>query len=130
MDESAVAASGETTHAIASAAVHVAKQVHAKAIVALTESGSSAFHVSRYGILIPIYALTPSEKAQRRMAMYRGVRPLNLATSTNHDTAFAEVEALLVERDVLKAGDQYVITSGARMRESGGTNALQIVSVK
>lgn len=130
VDESAVAASGETTHAIASAAVHVAKQVHAKAIVALTESGSSAFHVSRYGILIPIYALTPSEKAQRRMAMYRGVRPLNLATSTNHDTAFAEVEALLVERDVLKAGDQYVITSGARMRESGGTNALQIVSVK
>ncbi|MCG7658047.1 pyruvate kinase [Wielerella bovis] len=120
----------QTPHAIASGAVHMARQVKAKAIVSLTESGSSAFEVSRYGILVPIYALTPSEKAQRRMAMYRGVRPLNLETSTNHDKALEEVEAALVEREVLKSGDQYIITSGARMRVSGGTNTLQIMQVK
>ena len=63
------------------------------------------------------------------MAMYRGVRPLNLATSTDHETALQEVENLLVERDVLKAGDQYIITSGLRMRESGATNTIQIITV-
>ena len=126
VDENAVTETGEITHAVASAAVYVAKQVHAKAIVALTESGSSAFHVSRYGILIPIYALTPSKKAQRRMAMYRGVRPLNLTTSKDHETAFAEVEALLLERGVFQVGEQYVITSGRRMRETGSTNSLEV----
>ena len=130
VDEHAVSHSGEITHAVASAAVHVAKQVRAKAIVALTESGSSAFHVSRYGILIPIYALTPSEKAQRRMAMYRGVRPLKLTTSKDHETAFTEVEALLRERGVFQAGEQYVITSGRRMRETGSTNSLEVRTVR
>ena len=129
-DDYDVITNSQDTHAIASGAVHIARQVKAKAIVSLTESGSSAFQVSRYGIVVPIYALTPSEKAQRRMAMYRGVRPLNLVTSTNHDEALAEVEALLVERGVLKSGDQYIITSGSRMREVGATNTLQIVHVK
>ena len=109
--------------------MHIARHTNAKAIVALTESGTTAFQVSRYGIQIPIYALTPSQQAQRRMAMYRGVRPLKLATSVEHDKAFDEVEALLLEREVLKAGDQYIITSGTHMRESGGTNSLQVMTV-
>ena len=46
-----------------------------------------------------------------------------------HDKAFDEVEALLLEREVLKAGDQYIITSGTHMRESGGTNSLQVMTV-
>ena len=63
------------------------------------------------------------------MAMYRGVRPMILATSTNHDTALEQVEKTLVEREVLTPGDQYIITSGSRMRESGSTNMLQISTV-
>lgn len=115
--------------AIASGAVQVARAIGAKAIVALTESGSTAFEISRHSIQLPIYALTPSISAQRRMAMYRGVRPLRLATSTNHDTALDEVESMLLERNVLHSGDQYIITSGSRMRESGSTDTLQIFRV-
>lgn len=130
IDEDDVDSKGEKGSVIAGGAVHMARLSNAKAIVALTESGSSAFQVSRYGVLIPIYALTPSEKAQRRMAMYRGVRPLNLATSKDHDEALMEVEKLLVEREVLKSGDTYIITSGSKMRESGATNTLQIMTVR
>ena len=117
-------------HAIAGGAVHVAREVDAKAIVALTESGTTAFQISRYGIQIPIYALTPSTSAQRRMAMYRGVRPLHLETSTDHDTALEQVENELIRLGVLKSGDQYIITSGRRMRESGSTNTLQVIQAE
>lgn len=117
-------------HAIAGGAVHVAREVDAKAIVALTESGTTAFQISRYGIQIPIYALTPSTSAQRRMAMYRGVRPLHLETSTDHDTALKQVENELIRLGVLKSGDQYIITSGRRMRESGSTNTLQVIQAE
>ncbi|WP_107928462.1 pyruvate kinase [Neisseria animaloris] len=116
--------------AIAGGAVNVARAVNAEAIVALTESGSTAFEISRHSIQLPIYALTPSISAQRRMAMYRGVRPLRLATSTDHDTALDEVEAMLVERKVLSSGDKYIITSGSRMRETGSTNMLQVFVVR
>ena len=119
-----------TNLAIAGGAVSVARAVHAKAIVALTESGSTAFEVSRHNITLPIFALTPSVSAQRRMAMYRGVRPLILATSTDHDTALNEVEAMLVEHKILQSGDQYIITSGSQMRESGSTNTLEVLQVK
>ncbi len=116
--------------AIAGGAVNVARAVNAKAIVALTESGSTAFEISRHSIQLPIYALTPSQSAQRRMAMYRGVRPLIITTSTDHDTAINEVETMLVNLKVLEAGDQYIITSGSRMRETGSTNMLQIFTVR
>ena len=115
--------------AIAGGAVSVARAVDAKAIVALTESGSTAFEISRHNIQLPIFALTPSISAQRRMAMYRGVRPMILATSTDHDTALREVESILVDRQILKPGDQYIITSGSQMRQSGSTNMLQVMSV-
>lgn len=123
-------ASARVDHAIASGAVHIARQVNARAIVALTESGTTAFQISRYNIQIPIYALTPSVQAQRRMAVYRGVRPIKMATSIEHDTALLEVEAALMERNVLKSGDQYLITSGSKMRETGSTNTLQVMTVK
>lgn len=129
VDEQAVEQASRVDEAIACGAVHVARQVNAKAIVALTESGTTAFQVSRYGIQLPIYALTPSVAAQRRMAMYRGVRPLQIATSKDHDKALSEVENMLLERGVLNRGDQYILTSGSAMRESGSTNTLQVISV-
>ena len=64
------------------------------------------------------------------MAMYRGVRPLHLETSTDHDTALKQVENELIRLGVLKSGDQYIITSGRRMRESGSTNTLQVIQAE
>ena len=122
--------SRRTDHAIAGGAVHVAREVDAKAIVTLTESGTTAFQISRYGIQIPIYALTPHPAAQRRMAMYRGVRPLHLQTSLHRDTALEQVEAELVKLGILKSGERYIITSGTKMRESGSTDTLQIMCAK
>lgn len=118
-----------TEYAIASGAVHIAQQVDAKAVVALTESGTTAFQISRYGNQIPIFACTPNISAQRRMAMYRSVRPLRLETSLDHDTAIAQVEKRLVTLGVLKPGDTYLITSGSRMRVTGSTNTLQVMQV-
>lgn len=120
----------DTNMAITSGAVHIARAVQAKAIVTLTENGTTAFQLSRHGIQLPIYALTPNVSAQRRMAMYRGVRPMILATSKDHDTALREVEDMLVERKVLVSKDKYIITSGSIMRKTGSTNMLQIMDVE
>lgn len=126
VDESHQEAAVNTNLAIASGAVHVARAIDATAIVALTESGGTAFEISRHSIQLPIYAFTPSISAQRRMAMYRGVRPLMLATSADRDTALEQAEGHLKSRNIVQKGDVYAITCGEPMGAPGGTNMLKI----
>lgn len=61
--------------AIAQGALFTAHKLGAKAIVAMTESGSTALWMSRHRVHTPIYALTPKVGTQRKMALYRNVRP-------------------------------------------------------
>ena len=117
-------------HAIASAAVLSAQQMGAKAIVALTESGTTAFRISRANINIPIYALTSNTRVQRKMAIYRAVRPILLGTSKDSQAAVREAEEYLAFRGIIESGDIYVLTSGQIMGEPGSTNTLQIRRAK
>ena len=116
-------------YAVSMGALFTAHHLGAKAIVALTESGSSARWMSRHLIRVPIYALTSNIATQRRMTLYRNVRPLLIDTSADRDTALAEVEADLKSRRVVQAGDIYAITCGEPMGSPGGTNLLKICQV-
>jgi len=111
---------------IAMAALFTAHHLGCKAILALTESGSTALWMSRYKIHVPIYGLTTHELSRRRMALYRNVRPLLVERVSDRDAALAEAERLLVARGVLKPGDTYVITCGEPMGHPGGTNMLKV----
>ncbi|HSW20676.1 MAG TPA: pyruvate kinase [Ramlibacter sp.] len=112
---------------IAMGALFTAHHLGCKAIVALTDSGSTALWMSRHRIHIPIYALTPRLSTQRKMALYRNVRPLLMDTSADRDTALREAEAHLKRRGIVNSGDIYAITCGEPMGAPGGTNMLKIV---
>ncbi|WP_101050246.1 pyruvate kinase [Macromonas nakdongensis] len=114
---------------IAMGALFTASHLGAKAIVALTESGSTALWMSRHKVHLPIYALTSKLAAQRRMALYRNVRPLLMDTSADRDTALAQAEQQLKARGIVQPGDVYAITCGEPMGTPGGTNMLQICRV-
>ena len=114
---------------IALGALFTAHHLGAKAIVALTESGSTPLWMSRHHIRIPIYALTTQLSTQRRMALYRNVRAMLMDTSADRDTALAQAEAHLKDRDIVHSGDVYAITCGEPMGSPGGTNMLKICRV-
>jgi pyruvate kinase len=111
---------------IAMGALFTAHHLGCKAIVALTDSGSTALWMSRHRIHIPIYALTPRLSTQRKMAIYRNVRPLLMDTSADRDTALVDAEAHLKNRGIVSSGDVYAITCGEPMGAPGGTNMLKI----
>jgi pyruvate kinase len=115
---------------IAMGALFTAHHLGAKAIVALTESGSTALWMSRHRIHIPIYAVTTKVASQRRMALFRNVRPLLMDTSADRDTALAQAETHLKLRGIVDAGDVYAITCGDPMGTPGGTNMLRICEVR
>ena len=114
---------------IAMGALFTASHLGAKAIVALTESGSTALWMSRHKVNIPIYAVTSRLATQRRMTMYRNVRPLLMDTSADRDTALLQAETYLKERGIVKPGDIYAITCGEPMGTPGGTNMLKLCRV-
>jgi pyruvate kinase len=111
---------------IAMGALFTAYHLGAKAIVALTESGSTALWMSRHNVGMPIYALTSTLASQRKMALYRNVRPLMIDTHTDRDTALNQAETQLIATGRLQKGDLYAITCGEPMGEPGGTNMLKI----
>jgi pyruvate kinase len=114
---------------IAMGALFTAHHLGCKAIVALTDSGSTALWMSRHRIHIPIYALTPKLETQRKMALYRNVRPLLMDQSAERDEALREAEAHLKKRGIMASGDIYAITCGEPMGAPGGTNMLKICRV-
>jgi len=114
---------------IAMGALFTAHHLGAKAIVAMTDSGSTALWMSRHRIHIPIYALTSKVATQRRMALFRNVTPLLMDTSADRDTALVQAERTLKERGIVQSGDVYAITCGEPMGAPGGTNMLKICRV-
>ena len=110
-------------------ALFTAHHLGAKALVALTDSGSTALWMSRHRIHIPIYAVTSKLSTQRKMALYRNVRPLLMDTSADRDTALRQAEQHLADRGIVNPGDVYAITCGEPMGSPGGTNMLKICRV-
>lgn len=118
-----------TDEAIAMATTWTARNMHAQAIIALTESGSTALLMSRTDTRIPIYALTRHERTRRRMALCRGVYPIDFAPSTLDSlTPVREATEALIQRKLLKPGDRVLVTKGD-FTGPGGTNSMKIVKV-
>ncbi|MEN9316799.1 MAG: Pyruvate kinase [Pseudomonadota bacterium] len=115
---------------IALSALFVASHLPVKAIVALTQSGSTALWVSRIDSGVPVYAVTPEERTRRRLTLYREVHPILMPQTTfDREAALLEVESALLGRGIVERGDLIVFTSGEPMGKSGGTNTLKIVRV-
>ncbi len=114
---------------IAYGALFTAYHLRCKAIVALTDSGSTALWMSRHDIDIPIFALTPRLQTQRKLSLFRNVRAFELEENFDRDAAIAEAVQLLLRKGVVASGDLIVLTTGEPMGQPGGTNTLKIVKV-
>lgn len=114
---------------IAYGALFTAHHLGVKAIVALTESGSTALWMSRHSVDVPLFALTPSVATQRKAALYRNVQTFNLPYSSDREVVLKSAETVLLKNDVVVKGDMIVVTWGEPMGQVGGTNAMKIVRV-
>jgi len=114
---------------IAMATLFTAFHLGVKAIASLTQSGFTALWMSRHNCGCPIFALTPEISSQRRMALYRNVRPLYLEQSEDREAVLRAAEELLLSKGQVERGDLMVLTIGEPMGKSGGTNAMKIVRV-
>ena len=125
----AFARSSGHDHNLAHAAVDIAEEVGARAIVAFTSTGRTARFLSRERASVPIYAFTDDETIYRRMALWHSVIPM-------HGTYLDDVDALtesmfseLLRRDLLRSGDDVVVVRLPIAEAARATNLLTIRTV-
>ena len=112
------------------AVMYTANHLDVRAIIALTESGSTTLWMSRIRSDIPIYAFTPLEATRRRVTLYRGVDPVAFNTEPpDIATLYRDVFTTLLEGGLVSEGDLVLLTKGDLAGVSGGTNSMKIVAV-
>lgn len=116
--------------AIAMATMYAANHLDIKAIIALTESGSTPLWMSRIRSGIPIYGLSRHTITQRRMTLYRGVYPLafDITQYTRDDVNQAAAHEL-EKLSLVNKGDLVILTKGDLVGKHGGTNAMKILQI-
>jgi pyruvate kinase len=119
----------ETDELISYNACHTARRLKAAAIVAYTQSGSTARRVSRFRPQVPILALTPSEEVYGRLILCWGVSPVKVPMPTTVDEMFSTATNVTKELGLAKTGDLIVITSGIPLGQAGNTNMLKVEKI-
>lgn len=116
--------------AIALATMYVANHLDIRAIIAMTESGTTPLLMSRVNSSIPVYGLSRHDATLRRMTLYRGVYPIPFdATHIDRRVLNQSAVVELQKRNILKNGDFVIITKGDLIGVHGRTNSLKIVTV-
>ncbi|MBF2240167.1 pyruvate kinase [Staphylococcus capitis] len=113
-------------NAIGVSVAHTALNLNVKAIVAATESGSTARTISKYRPHSDIIAVTPSEETSRQCAIVWGVNPVVKEGRKNTDALLNNAVATAVETGRVSNGDLIIITAGVPTGEKGTTNMMKI----
>lgn len=139
--EKYVLARGRTSHrlddefqavdeAIAMAVMYTANHMDVKAIIALTESGSTTLWMSRIRSDIPIYAFTAHIETRRRVTMYRGVYPVEFKIEhTEMLELYRDIFSTLLSKKLVEENDLVLFTKGDLSGVSGNTNSMKIIRV-
>ena len=119
------AESRETGAAIARAACRLADYVGAKAIVAPTQTGSTARRVSMFRPSQPIVALCTESRVARQLKLYMGVVPTISKPAKTMDWLFERADAAAERMGLARRGERIVVTSGTPGIK-GTTNLIKV----
>lgn len=116
----------DTTNAICDAACTTARDLKAKAIIAVTQSGYTARLVSKFRPSETIVAATPDKKTFHQLAMSWGVLPVLALDQDDTDKLFRHAIDCAKNIDAVEKGDTVVITGGMPLLINGTTNTLKV----
>lgn len=116
----------EDHEAIARAACEAADSLNAKAIVALTLTGSIARSMARWRPKTPVIAISPRPEVTNRMSLIWGCYGIQNPLFYNTDELLQLLPELLKGLGVVSSGDTVVITAGIPINQVRPTNMVKI----
>ena len=113
-------------NAVSEAAAVTAERIGAQAIVAFTQSGSTARLASKCRPRAPIVAVTPLPETARRANLYWGVEPVVVERAVDTDEAIRLIDSTLRESGLVAPGQPVVIMAGTPIAVRGTTNLMKL----
>jgi pyruvate kinase len=120
---------GQVGSAIAHAAATTADELGARAIIAFTESGTTALRCSKARPKVPVIAASPHPEVLRRTALYSGVIPLLVSPGRDTDEMVANATEAVRLSGLVRPGDRVVVVAGVPVGRPGQTNLLKVETV-
>jgi pyruvate kinase len=120
----------ETDELISYSACQTAHSLRAAAIVAFTQSGSTAVRISHYRPSVPILALTPDNAVAGKLLLYWGVRPYLITAPASLDKLFSFSTKVCRDLGLAQPGDLITIAAGVPIGQAGSTNLLKVERIE
>ncbi|MES9929629.1 MAG: pyruvate kinase, partial [Candidatus Thiodiazotropha sp. 6PDIVS] len=120
--------SNVVTEAVSHSAVSMADQLHAAAIISLTETGFTSRLISKHRPECPILAVTHSARVTRRLCMNWGVIPIVDPQDRADEDKIVFCIEQAKKRGILYVGDITIATSGSA-QTTGATNLIRVIEV-
>lgn len=115
-----------SAEAISCAAVDIANEVSARAIITATMSGMTARMVARHRPAVPIVAVTPDRATLFRLTLVWGVVPVQVEEFSTTDEMVTVMVQAAREAELVDWGDLVVLMAGIPFGSGGVTNMLKI----
>ena len=116
-------------HAVATATATLAEAVHASAIVAYTESGTTAARVARKRPAVPILALTPNLATSRRLSLLWGAHSVRTDDVDSYEAMTANACRHAQEEGFARPNDIVVAAAGIPFHTTGNTNNIRLIQI-
>ncbi|MDR1607030.1 MAG: pyruvate kinase [Deltaproteobacteria bacterium] len=107
----------------------LARDQKAKAIVAITQRGSTARLVSHYRQNIPIIGMTSSQTTYRQLTLSWGVIPALVPACDSIMLLEQLASEFLVRNKIAQKGDVVFLTCGLPLQVSGTTNLIKLLDI-
>ena len=115
-------------NAVSRSAVSLAESVNAKAVVAFTASGNTAYRMSRERSNLLLVVMTPEINVKRKLSLLWGACPF-LSKVQGYEAAIQEAREIIKVKNFAKEGDTIVVVAGMPFGISGSTNSIRVVEI-
>ena len=112
------------------AACKLAKDIGAKAIVGMSQSGYTAYQSSAYRPNANIFVFTSNKALLNKMNLVWGSQAYLYNKTNSTDETIADVEETLKSEGHVKSGDIFIVMASMPIHEKARTNTLKINIVK
>jgi pyruvate kinase len=121
---------GSVPEAISLAAISLARDLHVKAFLIPTSSGSTARMIARYRPPHPIVAISPEPHTVKLLCLVWGVYPVPVPGFQSTDVMLKVAQRKALELGIVKRGDLVAITAGLPLQQAGTTNMITVKPVE
>ena len=115
-------------NAVSRSAVSLAEAVNAKAVVAFTASGNTAFRMARERPNLLLVVMTPEVRVKRKLSLLWGAYSF-FSKVQGYEAAIKEAREIIKIEKLAEQGDAIVVVAGMPFGVSGSTNSIRVVDI-